>query len=102
MNVDNVVLPLVGERYSDKLLIRLIRNIDIDLAAIVQQPVEYRRIRWTTYSNLKLWFDSWKRDLVDLVFATIAVDDQGKIYILDNQLSRILNLDESCLSINGN
>ena len=56
----------------------------------------------TTYSNLKPWFDSWKRNLVDLGFATIAVDDQGKIDIPDNQLSRILNLDESCLSLNGN
>ena len=102
MNINNVVLPLVGERYSDKLLRRLLRKTDIYLAAIVQNPVEDRRIRWTTYSNLKLWFDSWKRDLVDLGFATIAVDDQGKIYIPDDQLSRILNLDKSCLSLNGN
>ena len=97
MNVNNVVLPLVGERYSDKLLRRLLRKTDIDLAAIFQQPVEDRRIRWTTYSNLKLWFDSWKRDLVDLIFATIAVDGLGKIDIPDDQLSRILNLDERVL-----
>ena len=40
--------------------------------------------------------------MVDLGFATIAVDDQGKIDIPDNQLSRILNLDESYMSLNEN
>ena len=40
--------------------------------------------------------------MVDLGFATIAVDYQGKIDIPYNKLSRILNLDESCLSLNGN
>ena len=100
MNVNNVFLPLVRERYSDKLLRRLLRKIDIYLAAIVQQPVEDHSIRWTKYLNLNLWFYSWKRDLVDLGFSTIAVDDQGKIDIPDDQLSRILNLDEICLSLN--
>ena len=40
--------------------------------------------------------------MVDLVFSMIAVYDQGRIYIPDDKLSRILNLDEICLSINGN
>ena len=40
--------------------------------------------------------------MVDLGFATIAVDDKVKIYIPGDQLSRILNLDKSCLSLNGN
>ena len=84
MNVNDVVLPLVGERYYDKLLRRLLSKTDIYLAAIVQQPVEDHRIRWTTYSNLMLWFDSWKRNLVDLGFTTIAVDDQGIIDIPDD------------------
>ena len=40
--------------------------------------------------------------MIDLGFATITVYDQGKIDIPDDQLSIILNLDESCLSLNGN
>ena len=40
--------------------------------------------------------------MVDFGFLTIVVYDKGKINITDNQLSKILNLDESCLSLNGN
>jgi hypothetical protein len=30
---------------------------------------EERRVKWTTYFNLKRWFDNWERDLVKLGFA---------------------------------
>ena len=40
--------------------------------------------------------------MVDPGFSTIAVDDQGKIDIPDDKLSRILKLDKSCLLLNGN
>ena len=61
--------------------------------------VEERRIRWTTHSNLKLWFDSWERDLLQLGFA--EEDDKGTTVILEEQMKRILNLDETCLSLDG-
>ena len=61
---------------------------------------EERRVRWTTYFNIKSWFDNWESDLVKLGFA--FVDDNHKVIIPDAQLMRILNIDETCLVMDGN
>jgi len=61
---------------------------------------EARRIQWTTYSNLKMWFDNWGRDLVELGFA-IKLNDDGDVHIPDAQLGRIINFNETCLSMDG-
>ena len=45
-------------------------------------------------------FDNWSNDLVDLGFAT-RVNEGGDIYISNEQMGRILNLDETCLSSDG-
>lgn len=52
---------------------------------------------WTSYTNLRMWFDSWFRDIEALGFA--KRDSEGELYIPEDQLSRILNVDETCLSI---
>jgi len=98
--VNNVAAPLfVVPMYSRRLLQRILGCTDVMLSAGVQNIVEDRRIRWTTYSNLKLWFDSWGEDIVELGFGYHDAD--GKVVISDDQLARILNLDESCLSLDG-
>ena len=54
---------------------------------------------WTSYTNLKIWFNNWFKDIEELGFA--RRDSDGKLVIPDNQLSRILNVDETCLSVGG-
>ena len=72
------------------LLRRLLKDSAIDLNAGKCDAVEQRRIMWTTYFNLKSWFNNWERDLLELGFA----QKQGKKTIIPpDQLARILNVD---------
>ena len=51
------------------------------------------------YFNLKSWFNNWERDLFSLGFTlTNKVD---KIEIPALQLERIINIDETCLTMDG-
>ena len=52
--------------YHSKLLNRVLISTAKYLDALKMEYCEDRRIRWTTYSNISLWFDSWEYDLVDL------------------------------------
>ena len=45
-----------------------------------------------------MWFDNWERDLEELGFTERT---ETSHYIPHNQLERILNLDETCLSLDG-
>jgi hypothetical protein len=46
-----------------------------------------------------MWFENWGRDLVELGFA--HHNEHGEVIIPDDQLHRILNFDETCLSHDG-
>ena len=63
------------------------------------KKAEDRRVQWTSYANLKLWFDNWRRKIVELGFATVT--NEGEAIIPPQQLARIINLDETCLSLDG-
>ena len=77
--------------------------------------VELRRQLWTTGYNLEAWFINWEKFCVDNGFATreLVVDDNGAPILDDNQnqqfsiqfteeqLRRIMNLDETCISLDG-
>ena len=84
---------------SFQLLDRILIETAVDMLAKVSDNVEDRRVRWTTYNNLRSCFENWERDLLALGFAN--VDDAGGTYIPEDQLHRILNVDESCLSLVG-
>ena len=91
---------LVGnESKNNKLYYRVLKDTAIDMNTAKHNNCEDRRIQWTTYKNLRMWFDNWGKDLVDLGFA--HQDDEGNIIIATSQLSRILNFDETCLSHDG-
>jgi hypothetical protein len=47
---------------------------------------------------LKLWFDSWEKFLVEFGFATYDAD--GELVIDAELMHRILNMDETCISLN--
>eukprot|EP00975_Prorocentrum_lima_P042046 8837717-Prorocentrum_lima.AAC.1 len=54
---------------------------------------------WTTYYNLKSWFNNWERDLLELGFAN--KNEKKETIIPEDQLARILNIDETCLAMDG-
>ncbi len=53
----------------------------------------------TTYHNLKSWVDNWGRHFLELGFAHF--DKSGEIIIPDKQLASILNIDDTCLVLDG-
>ena len=58
----NLVINGSGEnRTQYDLLYCLLKETALTLNAGKVVKVEERQIRWTTYGNLKLWFDSWER-----------------------------------------
>ena len=61
--------------------------------------MEERRAMWTSFNNLQSWFQNWGEDLVELGFA--HKDGEGNVIIPDEQLRRILSIDETCLSLDG-
>ena len=81
------------------LLKRLLKKTATELSCGKVNNAEERRVRWTTYFNIKSWFDNWDNDLVKLGFA--SRDDNDNIVIPDEQLKRILNIDETCLVMDG-
>ena len=84
---------------GNKLYYRVLKDTAIDMNSAKHNNCEDRRIQWTTYKNLQMWFDNWGKDLVELGFA--HHDAEGNVIIPSNQLSRILNFDETCLSHDG-
>ena len=56
-----------------------------------------RTIRWTSFKNLDLWFNSWETFLVKFGFTNHNAN--GELVFEDGALCRILNMDESCTCI---
>ena len=89
------VIQVMGKEknVSMHLIDRILKETAVDILSKVCDNVEDRRVRWTTY------IDNWARDLEDLGFA--VRNELEELYIPEEQLARILNLDESCLSMDG-
>jgi hypothetical protein len=51
---------------AQHLLQRVLKHSSINLNELKSKQVEDRRIRWTNYKNISMWFDNWERDLVEL------------------------------------
>ena len=85
---------------SVSLVRRLFAETAVDLyCSSKNNAAEERRIAWTTYSNLKTWFENWEKDLLKLGFAKCKTC--GEVYIPKDQLKNIVNVDETCLSFDG-
>jgi hypothetical protein len=106
------------DRHDDSLIDRILGKLSCEFTADTKvNKQEERRIAWTTYSNLNTWFDSWKHCLIDLGFATEKVSEEdamvtgdldnnddmleGEIEVSPSQLRRIINLDETNISLDG-
>ena len=101
-NLHNRVMKVMGKEeniVSTSLLNRILQATAVEIFSTLTTNIEERRTIWTTYNNLKSWFDNWEHDLEDLGFA--ERDEEGNLYIPVEQLSRIINVDKSCLSLDG-
>ena len=54
---------------------------------------------WTTYHNIKSWFENWETDLVKL--GVFNWNIEGKIFVSKEQLKCIIEIDETCLALDG-
>ena len=78
---------------------RIARDTAVDMVAGKIKLAEERRVKWTTWHNLDLWFGSWEMTLLKLGF--FEHDSVGKHIIPEHQLRNILNFDETSLSLDG-
>eukprot|EP00536_Pseudo-nitzschia_multiseries_P011882 jgi/Psemu1/207211/e_gw1.430.13.1 len=69
--------------------------------------MEERRCVWTTSNNINTWFETVKEILVVYGFARLAVEEEirngheGELVFFPGQLNRILNDDETALTLDG-
>ena len=85
---------------SRTFLAHVLNDTAVNLKAAKGANGEDARIRSTTYKNLSLWFDNWEHDLVELGFAYHDPITK-KVCIPEEQLTNIVNFDETCLSLDG-
>ena len=84
---------------SKHLLTRLLKSTALELTSGRSNNVKEQHVCWTTYFNIKSWFDNWVRDLLELEFA--EVDSDGTTVIPTEQLKKIFNIHETCLVLDG-
>ncbi len=89
----------IGTVAATELLNHVVRDTAIDIKAAKLNFAKDRRIRWTTYQNLDLWFDSWEVFVVD---GFAAINQNGELIFDQKMKARTANLDETCLSLDGN
>ena len=102
---------------------QLLKHTSIDFSLKQANVVEQRRSAWSTCENLDMWFNNWRDFPEEMGFGktirrgrhetntieedfdaeTVDADDEGEEEFVteDAQLHRIINIDESCLSLNG-
>jgi hypothetical protein len=86
------------QKAAEKILNRIIRDTAISLTNTKLNAAEKQQVRWTTYQNLSLWFDSWERFLSEYGFGKYR---DGNFVIFDHMKKYILILDKTCCSLDG-
>ena len=94
-------MGMVGVERLLPLVRHLMAATAVDLLVSKSEMAEDRRIKWTTYDNLKTWFDNWSADLVELRFTEVKADGDVDVVIPEAQLNRIINMHNTCLSLVG-
>ncbi len=79
----------IGTVAATEILNRVVRDTATDINADKLNCAEDRRIHWTTYQNLDLWFDSWEVFVVEYGFATI--NKNGELIFDEELKKRIAN-----------
>lgn len=102
----NTVVSAVGFiQKGGKLLSHILCKTAVNLDATFSVKNEEWHVCWTTYSNPNLWFDNWEQDVIDLSFSCPKgpqdVGVEGNVVFFLGQLERFLNLDKTCISLDG-
>jgi len=89
-------------RRSDDLAKRLKKDVADEIDAKKPNQQELRRVLWTSYGNLKAWYDQWQHTLIALGFGRLKLTDgtedkleEGSVIFFEGQKKRIINLDET-------
>ena len=77
----------------------VLRSTTVFLVVMVAPALEERQVLWTTYDNLHMWFMSFKEILLQYGFVMLSSD--GGLVFTPEMLCRILNIDETELSLKG-
>ena len=98
----NVLVNAAGFWKSGNDLARKLKSETAHLFEIDTMNLqEARRLQWTTYGNLNVWFETFKHTLIDLGFAREKKEDgtedhiSGELVFFEGQTRRILNVDET-------
>jgi hypothetical protein len=89
-------------RRGNKLMKRLQSEFGPDICLGKREKVEERRVKWTTFQNLKMWGDSAKEAIIELGFGCQRVTEDsvaGEINFFDGQSRRIINFDETRITL---
>ena len=94
-------LQPAGYRINGRHFVQIFDRELADQYSVQQKNnMEKRRVEWTTYSNLKLWFDMWKGFLLQQGFAHLPMNGESEeVVFFEDQERRIINLDETDLSL---
>ena len=105
VNHQGKMAPVVAETMmvdvetAREILKWLARDTAIDLGCGKLNFAEERRVCWTTYNNLDMWFNMWEREL--LKHGLMELDARGLPHIPCQKLRQILNFDETSVSLDG-
>ena len=87
---------------GDDLAKRLKADVADEIDVKKPNSQELRRILWTSYGNLKVWFAQWEHTVTSLGFGRLKLTDgsedhleEGAVVFYAGQKKRILNLDET-------
>ena len=85
----NKSLNKVGYTRKDQYFVRKLSRETADRLNIGNKNVmEDRRSKWTTFTNLNLWFGTWERILIDLGFGRKKREGdncEGSVFFFDGQ-----------------
>ncbi len=90
---------MVDVEMAQEILKQLACNTAMDMSSGKLNFAKERRVCWTTYNNLNLWFNTWEREL--LKHGSCELDAQGLPYIPREKLRQILNFDKTSLLLDG-
>jgi hypothetical protein len=100
MIIVNKVCDITSDkRIKETMLQRLLDATNVSLGVSIARAVEERRLLWTTYDNLSLWFEGWETFVLAYGFATLTSDKE--VHFSLEQRRRIANIDETEISLDG-
>jgi hypothetical protein len=89
-------------RKGNQLIQHLRKDFGPEISLGKAEKVEERQVKWTTYNNLKTWGNTAKDILIELGFGRESTPHDnvpGEIYFYVGQLERIVNFDETRITL---